>query len=185
VLVLHLVRGDLSPIENRISEYALGSSAPLMVTAFVITGVGILSLSAGLVSAGGGGSRLAPPLLAVAGAGMVLAGVFPTGRLRSGATTDAVHSYASALATMALIAGALTWSICRTPRRRLDTGLAVVAAGLGAASPALHRSPISGVSQRLLWLTLMLWLIVTAYRGRRDDRPHVSTASGSGITIDA
>jgi hypothetical protein len=183
-MVLHLVRRDVSPVANRISEYALGRSAPLMFAAFVITGVGILALSSGLASVAGGGSRAVPCLLAVAGVGMVCTGVFPTDRLRSGATTDAIHSYASSLATVALIASAVTWSFRGAPRHRLDTAFAVIAVGLGAASSALHRAPASGISQRLLWLALVLWLIVTAYRCAFGGRPHVSVASDADATID-
>ena len=34
---------------------------------------------------------------------------------------------------------------------------------LGAVSPALHRSRWSGLSERLLWLTLLAWVIVAAF----------------------
>ena len=165
VMVLHLVpaRHDLSPIGARLSEYALGRCAPLMLAAFAASGVGIVGLAWAL-RRGRQWSHAVPALLASAGVGMVLSGIFPTDRLRSGATADAVHSSASALATVALIASALTWSVWRPPRHRLDTTLAVLGAGLGAASPALHRSSITGLSQRLLWLTLLVWLIVTACR---------------------
>ena len=122
-------------------------------------------------------------LLAGAGVGMIVAGIYPTDRLRSGATADAVHSQASALATVALIASALTWSVGRVPRHRLDTVLAVLGAGLGAASPALHRSSITGLSQRLLWLTLLMWLIVTSWRAAIGGRRHLSVLSVPAVTI--
>ena len=162
VIVLHLVRRDLSPIEDRISEYALGRSGPLMFIAFVATGIGILCLAWALWRVGGRWSRAVPALLAVAGVGMIVSGLFPTDRLRSGAAADAVHSRASALGTIALVAGALMWSVLRAGRHRVDIALAVLAAGFAAASSALHGSSISGLSQRLLWLTLLLWLIVSA-----------------------
>ncbi len=189
VTALHLVRPDLSPIEDRLSEYALGRGSPLMFVAFLTTGVGILSLAWALAVAGGRGSRAACALLAVAGTGMVLSGIFPTDRLHSGATADAIHSRASALATIALMASALTWSVLRVPLRRLDAALAVIAAGLGAVSPVLHRSSVSGISQRLLWLTLLLWLIVTACRTSQppsdppDDRPHSLRSTAGNHTM--
>jgi hypothetical protein len=40
--------------------------------------------------------------------------------------------------------------------------LALLGAILGALSPFLHHSSWTGVSQRLLWLTLLAWLILTA-----------------------
>jgi hypothetical protein len=69
---------------------------------------------------------------------------------------------------MALIGTALLCSLgLRLPARqasRVAVALAVLGAILGALSPFLHRSSWTGVSQRLLWLTLLAWLILTALR---------------------
>ena len=79
-----------------------------------------------------------PALLTAAGIGMVIAGIFPTDAVRSGATADAVHSRASALATIALIGGrADVVASLRTPRRSLDAVLAILARLLGAVEPAV------------------------------------------------
>ena len=95
---------------------------------------------------------------------MVVAGVFPTDAVRSGPMADRLHSQASALATVTLIAVALAWSVVRRPRSgtRVAAALAVAATALGVASPLLHRSEWTGTSQRALWLTLVAWLLVTA-----------------------
>jgi hypothetical protein len=102
---------------------------------------------------------------------MVAAGIWRTDPDRVGVTTDAIHSRASALATLVLIVAALAWSAVprwRGPGRGIDLagGLAVVAALFGAVSPALHHSSWTGVSQRLLWLSLLAWLILTAWQLR-------------------
>ena len=115
VAVLHLMRRDLSPGGHRLSEYTLGHHGWLMVVAFVAIGTGLLALTAAIVHASGR-RRLVAALVAVAGIGMVVSGAFRTDTERSGETADTVHSAASGLATMALIAAATLWA-WRTPRR--------------------------------------------------------------------
>jgi hypothetical protein len=67
---------------------------------------------------------------------------------------------------LTLIGTALLCSVghrALTPRLpRITVVLAVLGAILGAVSPFLHHSSWTGASQRLLWLTLLLWLILTA-----------------------
>jgi hypothetical protein len=68
-----------------------------------------------------------------------------------------------------LIGAALTWSVLRWGRRpRPALGVAGVLAwsalGLGAVSPILHDTAWTGLSQRLLWLTLLAWLLLTAWQ---------------------
>lgn len=163
VVALHLLRPDLGPAGHRISEYANGPYGYVMTAAFVSIGAGLLALGPALSQAGRRWSRAVAAAIVAAGIGMVAAGIWRTDPDRVGATTDAIHSHASAAATLVLIAAALTWSVVV---RRLDVaaGLAIAAAILGALSPALHRSGVTGVSQRLLWLTLLAWLILTAWR---------------------
>ena len=185
VVMLHLLRPDLGPARHRISEYAYGPDAWLMTAAFVSIGAGVLALAWPLARAGGRWSRAVPLSLVVAGAGMVVSGIFRTDPGRSGALTDAVHSRASALATVALIGAALAWSLGRTRRRDVASGLAVLAVVLGASSPLLHRSSWTGVSQRLLWLTLLAWLIVTAVRLGSDVRRDVNGPSATTVTMGA
>jgi hypothetical protein len=168
IVVLHFVRRDLAPARHRISEYALGPHGELMATAFVCLGAGVLALAWPLARAAGRRSRLVLVVVTASGVGMVISGIFRTDPERSGVTTDAIHSYASAISTMALIGTALLCSVGRralTPRLpRITVVLAVLGAILGALSPFLHHSSWTGISQRLLWLTLLAWLIITALR---------------------
>lgn len=167
VVALHVVRSDLSPVGHRISEYAIGAHGWLMTVAFVAVGAGLLALGGAFVARGGRRSRYVGAALSLAGLGMVASGMWRTDETRSGTTADAIHSRASALASLALIAAALAWSVFRRGRgARSDVAawLAVAAAVLGALSPALHRSRFTGASQRLLWITLLAWLIITAWR---------------------
>jgi len=168
ILALHVVRRDLAPARHRISEYALGPYGELMAVAFVGLGAGLLALAWPLARAAAPWSLVVLVVVGADGAGMVVSGIFRTDPERSGVTTDAIHSYASAFSTLALIGMALLCSLggrARTLRPpRIAVALAVLGAILGALSPFLHRSFWTGVSQRLLWLTLLAWLIITAVR---------------------
>ncbi|MET0458264.1 MAG: DUF998 domain-containing protein [Ilumatobacteraceae bacterium] len=194
IVALHLLRRDLNPAGHRISEYAIGPYGPLMAIAFVSIGVALVTLGVAVAAATvDRWSALVAATFTVAGLGMVASGIWRTDPGRSGATTDAIHSAASAFATLALIVAALAWSVVlrrpdgrgRRGRRRFDVGavLALLAAVLGALSPALHRSSWTGISQRLLWLTLLAWLMVTAWRLRPPGRVDVRDPSGTTVTV--
>ena len=84
-------------------------------------------------------------------------------------TTKRVHSLVSGSASVTLIAAAVASSFLSSRRRpRPAVGpagvLACVALALGAVSPVRHQTVWTGLSQRLLWLTLMVWLLVTAWQ---------------------
>ena len=180
VLALHVLRPDLGPRRDRISEYAIGAYGPVMAVAFVAIGLGLLVMAALVAEGGGRWSPGVATAIGIAGLGMITAGIWRTDSTRSGVLTDAVHSRASALATLALIGAALAWSVFRRPRpRRLDlaAGLALLAAALGLLSPLLHDSSWTGVSQRLLWLALLAWLVVTTGALRPRRRADLSDSS--------
>ena len=166
IVVLHVVRRDLEPARHRISEYALGPHGELMAAAFMCLGVGVLALAWPLARAAAPWSPVVLVVVTASGLGMVISGIFRTDPERSGVTTDAIHSYASAVSTMALIGTAVLFSLGRRAPRpklpRITVVLALLGAILGALSPFLHRSAWTGVSQRLLWLTLVAWLVLTA-----------------------
>ena len=180
VVALHVLRPDLAPISHRLSEYAIGTYGGVMTAAFVCVGASLLTLAAAIVSADRRlCSRVTAVAVGLAGVGMVVSGVYRTDVSRSGATADALHSAASGLATLALIGAAVFWTAVAS-RRAAPVVLATMGLALGAVSPALHRSRWSGLSQRLLWLTLLAWVIVAAFelthRHHASNRP---TRAGS------
>ena len=104
---------------------------------------------------------------------MVVAGIWPTDLSGAESASGEVHSAASAAATVAVIAAGLVQSVFlppARPRRRLEAGLAVAGGLLGVLGPPLHRSAVTGYSQRLLWLVLVTWAAVVGLRlaSRRD-----------------
>jgi hypothetical protein len=163
VVALHVLRPELGPTSHRLSEYALGRYGGLMTAAFVCVGAGLLTLAGAIIAADRPWRcRVVAVAVGLAGVGMVVSGLFRTDAARSGETADAVHSTASGVATLALIGAAVSWTAAGS-RRAIPVVLAAIAALLGAVSPALHRSRWTGLSQRLLWLTLLAWAVVAAW----------------------
>ena len=167
------MRPDLSPVSDRLSEYANGSYGPIMTASFITLGAGTIALGLAMASTGTarGWSRLVPLATVVAGCGLIVSGLFPTDPTGAPTRTETIHSVASGSASLALIAAAVAWAVlarARQPRKPISPAdvLAGVALGLGAISPFLHGSRWTGLSQRLLWLTLTVWLFVTAWQLR-------------------
>ena len=171
VAVLHALRSDLDPVRRRLSEYAVGQSGWLMTAAFVVFGLGLCALSRGVRSAGAmaPSMRLLEALLGIAGVGMIVSGAFETQVGPSAVEwQEVVHSQASALAFMALIAAALlsataardvlAWGAARGPADVI-TALATVSA---AISPVTHDGPWAGLVQRLSYAAVLCWLLLAA-----------------------
>lgn len=163
VAVLHVVRPDVPPLSHRLSEYAIGPYGWLMTTAFVALGCGLATLGLALPAERPSGTTWIVPATAfMAGAGMILSGVFRTGVSIS---SEAIHSRASISATVAVVGLALAHSIpavrrwSDVPLDRVGTGLALTAAALAGLGPVLHDTDWSGLGQRLLWIALLTWLI--------------------------
>ena len=167
VAVAHALRPDVGVRTDRLSELAVGSYAPVMVAAFLLLGAGLLALAVAVAADGGPATRAVAALLVVGGVGMILAGVWPTDLLGTRPKAGDIHSRASAAATVAVIAAALIRSVVvppSRPRARLDAALALLGALLGILGPPLHKSAVTGFSQRALWLVLVAWALVVALR---------------------
>jgi Protein of unknown function (DUF998) len=179
VSVLHVLRDDLSPISHRISEYATGRYGVVMTVAFMSVGEGLFAFAWSLWRSRSDGreSLLVPLAVAVAGVGMIVAGVYPIDRDGVESTSELIHNRATATAAVSLIGTAVTLSIVRPARMRqpwqpVPAALAVAATVFGALNPLLHHSSWSGLSQRALWLTLLAWLLVAAWRIQGGSPPH-------------
>jgi Protein of unknown function (DUF998) len=158
-------------VSDRLSEYANGAYGVVMTVSFLTLGAGmvVLGLAMGVAGTTNGWSRVVPLAVIAAGCGMVVSGLCPTDPAGAPTTTEGVHSVASGSATAALIGAAVvSYLLSRVGRPRWGMGpaglLACVALGLGAVSPVLHETEWTGLSQRILWLTLMGWLLVTAWQ---------------------
>ena len=158
VVALHVIRPRVSPVERRLSEYALGPFGWLMDTAFATTAAGLSALAIFLRHSSGR-PRLVPAALVVAAVALVLSAVY---RLDGG---DAIHRWASGTAGSAVVVAAVGWSVVGIGRRRrwrrgTDMPLALAALGLAGVSPILHETFLTGISQRLVWAALIAWSVV-------------------------
>lgn len=158
VTFLH-VMSDLDPVQRRLSEYATGSYGVAMTAAFLLVGIGLGSLGVMLVRAHAVVVGIA---LTVAGVAMAVSGLFPTDP-NADTTAEAFHSNASAFATFLVVCASVWWSFRDRRASRSSRLLAVAGLALVIASVVLHDSLISGVSQRVLWGTLLVWVVVTAF----------------------
>ena len=176
VAFLHVARPELSPVKDRLSEYANGSYGPIMTASFIALGAGVIVLGLAIASTRTpiGRTRVVPLAVIVAGCGLILSGVFRTDPVGAPTTDERIHSLASGSASLALIAAAVMSALDARRGQVREPGppgglavlLAGLALGLGAISPLVHGSRWTGLSQRLLWLTLITWLLVTAWRLR-------------------
>ena len=198
VATLHVVSPDLEPRSSRLSQYANGPYGYLMTLAFLAVGIGMVLLAAALHAQR---ERRRVPWsvragIAVAGAGMVISGFVPTDPGSANSMREAIHSLASGLASVVVIGAALVWLVAgrwRAPAgwqpSRAGAVCAVVATMFATASPWLHRSSWTGLSQRALWVALLCWLFAVLWSLRTAATTHVSgdVSAGSATpeTIDA
>lgn len=186
VVVLHILRPRVSPIERRLSEYAVGPYGWLMDTAFVTTAGGLTALAI-LLAGSPGRPRLVPAALVVAAVALVLSALF-----RLDATdnvNDAIHRWASGTAAAAVAVAAVGWSVGGSGRRRpwrrgTDTPLALLALSLIVVSPLLHETFLTGINQRLVWAALIAWTVAATITELRTGSTRIegpdSVQLGSG-----
>lgn len=116
----------------------------------------------------------------LAGTGTIVSGIF---RTNVSDTSELVHSRASALASVTLVVLCLAYSIRAAHHRSgatrdtAGTVLALTAAILAAISPLLHDTRWTGLSQRLLWIALLAWLLRAAWNHPSALRSEASARS--------
>jgi hypothetical protein len=180
VIAVHLVARGFDPVNRRLSEYVAAEAGYLMTAAFFVLGIGIAVLGVAIGVSGARRSVTVAALLMLSGVAMVIAGLAPTDP-DSTSAAEVIHSRASGGATLALIAAALLWSWSLDRGEAADMrAVATVAAVLGATSVLLHETAVSGLGQRALWLTLLVWMLLAAIRlprgARRRHLPRASTS---------
>jgi hypothetical protein len=161
--ILHVV-SDIDPIGHRLSEYVVESGGSLMTASFLASGLGVacLGMAIGRVGVGGVRSIVVALALVGAGAGLAVAGLFPTD-VTGETQAELVHSRASGAATVLIIGASLVWSAERSRRpRRPPLALAIAGLLLGVVSVFLHDTALSGLGQRGLWLALVTWALAAA-----------------------
>lgn len=171
VALLHALRTDLSPVGNRLSEYANGPHGWLMTVVFAALAGGLLAVGVALRATTSDQDLIAlmvPAAAFVAAIAAIISGIFRTG---VSSTSEVIHSRASALATCSTVALALasSWPPARRrlgrPRDLVGMALAGTAACVALLSPLLHETRWTGLGQRVLWSLLLAWLLWTVGHG--------------------
>ena len=171
VVVLHLRRPDLDPLRHVLSEYANGPFGVVMTAVFYAVGLACLALGWRLRTAlrWRGATAATPTLLMAAGVGMFLAGAFEVGLPGAPDRIDeTIHSLASIGAFVALVLAMALFAVAcgHDPDwiafRPTATALAVLAVATAALSPVADGTPWTGVDQRVLAGSVVLWLVLTA-----------------------
>ena len=183
MLLLHVMRTDLDPVRQVMSEYANGRFGWFMTAAFYAIGLSCVALALRL-----GRAIVRRPLsvvvrvlLGLGGVGLILAGVFEVERPAVPDTIEEIiHSNATLTAFTLIIAAMLLFEVlCRWDTRwhgfrTIATVLAIIAAAAGAFSPFAGQTTWSGLAQRILGATVVAWLLLGAlhirFNGLRRSR---------------
>jgi hypothetical protein len=170
-----LLRPLYNPIQRTISELAVGPFGFLQTSAFVVLGLSLLALQHGLARSvrRSALSQIAFVLIALCGVAAFLAAAFPT-NLQGAVVTLAgeIHESAADFGYAGLIVAIilLTVHFRRDDRWRTyftaSSSLAVLGAGSSVFMGATSGSDLSGLSQRLMVVPLLLWVVLTALRMR-------------------
>jgi Mn2+/Fe2+ NRAMP family transporter len=174
VMLMHGIRGEIDPLRRVMSEYANGSHGVIMTAVFYAFGLSSLALAFRLRREfDRRDTKLIPLLLALAGLGLIAAGLFEVERpLVPDTLEETIHSNASVLAFLLLITSMLLVShACRTDSRWwafrwTSTTLAISAAVAAMATPVTEQTGWSGAVQRLLAVSVLLWFVLTALHVR-------------------
>jgi hypothetical protein len=171
MVLLHIVRTDLDPVRQVMSEYANGRFGWFMTAAFYAMGLACLALAVRLGRAivRRRLSVAVRVLLGLGGLGLILAGVFEVERPAVPDTLEeTIHSDATLTAFTLIITAMLLFAVVSRwdPRWRdfgvIAAALAVIAAIAGAFSPFAGQTTWSGLAQRVLGLTVVTWLLLCA-----------------------
>jgi Protein of unknown function (DUF998) len=173
-----LLRAGYEPADQTVSELALGSGGWIQTTSFLVTGAAMIAFAIGLHRAlpPRRRGRLGPVLVGIAGAGIVLSGVFATDPTGAVETTGhgAAHNGAFVIVMLSLVgacfalSGRVAAGTGRPGRARALrlTGVATLALlvlFVGTPLPGEGDGLLSyGVAQRVLLVVAFGWLSVVA-----------------------
>jgi hypothetical protein len=163
---------------DSISELVLGPYGFVQTIAFVVAGLGVLSLAVALRLAipSTQGTRAGTVLLGVNGVGLLIAAAFPTDRVDRAVDWEAltaggvVHLLAAAVSFICVVAAmvVLSWSFAHTSRWRVLTPWSALLA-TGSVSLLLaqgQQGSFYGLLQRLLATLIALWIVMMASHAR-------------------
>ena len=167
------LRPMYNPVQRTISELAVGHFGGLQVSAFVVLGVSLLALPAGLWQRVRASvlSRAGIALIATAGVASFVAAAFPTD-LAGGAVTVAgeVHGITAGVGYGCLVTAMLLLSLhFRRDRAWRSFGLlSAILTATGVAALLVMavegNGDLAGLVQRLMVVPLLSWVMLTGMR---------------------
>jgi hypothetical membrane protein len=170
-----LLRPLYDPVQRTISELAVGPFGFLQTSAFVVLGLSLLALQHALARhlRHTVVSRIALVLLALCGVASFVAAAFPT-NLKGAVATVAgeIHESVAGFGYAGLIIAIILLSahFRRDERWRTfctaSSSLAVIGVGGSIFMGATSNTNLSGLSQRVMVIPLLLWVVLTALRLR-------------------
>lgn len=182
---LHVLRPELSAISDYVSDYANGRWGSVFTVSVLAHGVGNVAITAGLVLSLGGrlAARLGIVAFAVATAGLLVAGVFPTDPTGAPlSVTGLVHraastgSFAVELLALALLAVAFRTEPQWASYRSFTLALTALAALLlGWLAVAVWTGQTPGLAERAVLGIFSVWEFSTALRLTRLGRRRAAT----------
>jgi hypothetical protein len=168
--LVHLLRRDVDPVTEEVSNYAVGSWGFLNVTGILGLGLGALALTFGLhfgISRPGR-SRIGLILLGLYGVAQMLTAIFPIDTGGGEATTSGtLHNTFGSIAFFAFPPAAilLSWRIRKDERWSIQPGALVLSLVVLAAAVFTVMSDalgILGLGQRTFLVTAPLWMLLMA-----------------------
>jgi hypothetical protein len=169
---------EFGAIGDTMSELALGRFGFVQTTAFLVAGIGILGLAFAIyqLTQDSWRSRIGSFLIALYGAGAIIAAIFPTDRIDSASevwsqsTTGTIHIVVALISFLCVIPGMylLTWHFFGEARWRRITSWWMML--FPSATLALlfiqSEGPRVGLNQRLFVAVVSAWLILVALKVR-------------------
>jgi Protein of unknown function (DUF998) len=191
--VLHLLKPELDPSWRVISEYALGKHGWIMVLAFLVLAVSLVSLAVALrTQLQSIWGRIGLLLLLISAVGMALAGIFVTDPLTASAaartTQGRLHEVGALLDLTPFAALIINLSLARNPTWRAARRVLFWTAGLPllgllifiAATVVMLPSDgqfgpdvLIGWSNRFLVVTYCVWVMTVAWQAIRLGRQNL------------
>ena len=177
VVALHALRPELNPIRHAVSNYAIGPFGFLMTSAFFTLALSEFALALGLARSltTSRGALVSVLLLNLAGAGMVVTGIFP-GDVKSlhppATTTAVIHWTGASISFLSLMIATFLLSSCYKSHVRwqsfhhLAFALAVTNVLALGMFGILTIVGWVGVGERIYIATSVLWLLLASVRLR-------------------
>jgi len=176
LILLHVLRADLAPVSNFISNYAVGPFGWIMTTWFIAGACNVVLLSMGLARSGLKSltARIAMFLMVVEAFGLLVSAAFPVDPPGAPSTrTGDIHDYSFLVNVInfVLIPVLLAFSFGSHPGWRSFRPMAWVLAGLIAVAfviqfATLHKGMPYGIANRFFVAVLFAWNLATATRLR-------------------